>query len=1152
MARSFNNTNVIAALPTNTSFESTCFSQQTQPDTANTSFASEFACQNFEEQASGSQEWARLRKWASQDSTQGSSSASFGSVDDDEFLKLFQSKSQEQSIPPVPPKSSSRDETGHSAAYRPMDSERSVSPQKSKTAEPLATNASLPTAGPLPKVSPAKLGPITRNSPHQKSPDNVTPVESPRKIAHRISSIPKQGLFVDDIPDHLRRFPYHVVFICQRIAIDNSLAVQEVMQGMEISTVNADPAMFWQTLQSHPNINNVTVKESRHLWAASKRRFDGFTFKGQINLRNKQTGPIFSLRLMPVQADDSCRFQRRFGSDRFIYLNTPRLGGSEVRGFTSEERLLIQEQWIEWLKTEHKFMGRKWRVFHLEPLKRTKKTTNKVHDKRIVMFATEGWGIEQPCSVGEMLDWFFCFAKNSDQSYCKAFARFDLGLSRTLPTLEFKPSQVLHVSDCLSNGETEAIEFNDVELSWPKVPKEKVMNDGCSVMSVGAAREIWKKYKRATGVSGPLPSAFQGRIAGAKGLWMISAESYTKDPEHLAIWIQISTSQLKFQPHDEDRHDNTYDPHRLTFEVSRYSSASSSSELHRSFIPIMVDRGVSKETIAGFMKEQLVYERDQLLDKLTDPVGTYDYVHKNGSRSRDSVDTAGLVTQPATLEDRIKMLLESGFIPTQDYCLAWNLHLFIKMQHARQEESLRAPLCKSTFLYGVADPIGVLKPEQIQVQFSTSFTDETTDETYLCLKDTDLLVGRHPACRRSDIQKVQAVVHPSLSHLVDVAVFPSRGQHPLADKLQGGDYDGDLFWLCWESKLVEPFKNAPAPVNSPDVAKYGIKTDKRKLSEIMDVNSLGEVDILLEKAFAFRERSSPLGIVTNYLEDQVYIQKNIYSPSLDQLCDIHDLLVDAAKQGYIFSCEDFERYKRSQASGLAESNPTRPAYKAAMEKSKEKKMSADDTKIQPQCHENVLDFLYFDVVLAQNALTRKCVRDVLAYDKTTPPDADLLYPYQQLTAQNNETINEELYRIGNQVEKIRITWNSASHAPDSASLDWNKTIAECVQKFRAITPAAPTHPDIKPLARGGPCAWETIRASTLYAKFIYAKQSSFVWGLAAAELARLKADGVPGTRAMVANIRVNLRPKLVKRVGGLCEGEDSEESGNDDFLSAVG
>jgi hypothetical protein len=46
------------------------------------------------------------------------------------------------------------------------------------------------------------------------------------------------------------------------------------------------------------------------------------------------------------------------------------------------------------------------------------------------------------------------------------------------------------------------------------------------------------------------------------------------------------------------------------------------------------------------------------------------------------------------------------------------------------------------------------------------------------------------------MQKVRAVYKEELSHLTNVVVFLSKGSVPLAQKLQGGDYDDDTFWLC--------------------------------------------------------------------------------------------------------------------------------------------------------------------------------------------------------------------------------------------------------------------------------------------------------------------------------------------------------------------
>ena len=39
--------------------------------------------------------------------------------------------------------------------------------------------------------------------------------------------------------------------------------------------------------------------------------------------------------------------------------------------------------------------------------------------------------------------------------------------------------------------------------------------------------------------------------------------------------------------------------------------------------------------------------------------------------------------------------------------------------------------------------------------------------------------------------QVKAVYKLQLRHMKDVIVFPTKGQIPLASKLQGGDYDGD-------------------------------------------------------------------------------------------------------------------------------------------------------------------------------------------------------------------------------------------------------------------------------------------------------------------------------------------------------------------------
>ncbi|KAK5079891.1 hypothetical protein LTR16_008533, partial [Cryomyces antarcticus] len=101
-------------------------------------------------------------------------------------------------------------------------------------------------------------------------------------------------------------------------------------------------------------------------------------------------------------------------------------------------------------------------------------------------------------------------------------------------------------------------------------------------------------------LDGPVPSAFQGRIGGAKGVWMISAPSETTDLEHTSIWIEITPSQTKFKPHDTDLDDATFDSNRLTFEMLKFSGPPKTSILHMSFLSILQDRGIPKDTLIKF------------------------------------------------------------------------------------------------------------------------------------------------------------------------------------------------------------------------------------------------------------------------------------------------------------------------------------------------------------------------------------------------------------------------------------------------------------------------------------------------------------------------------------------------------------------------
>ncbi|KAF2443222.1 hypothetical protein P171DRAFT_487174 [Karstenula rhodostoma CBS 690.94] len=982
--------------------------------------------------------------------------------------------------------------------------------------------------------------------------------ESPSKLPYYIRDLPDQNLFNTPLTEDLKDFPYFVLFICSRLASEHSIPLSMLLQGIEAGSALTDSSKFLEQVCVNLKLPCTALRDQQKYWSAWKRDFEGYTFKARIDYNDLgskvSSSPVFKMNVLPIQADRSCRFQRKFGSDRYLYVNVPSFNLKSAR-YTKDDLKNIEHQFQLWCDRDHSFLGRTWRAFHVEPIKKKKgRITDDLSAYRIVLFAIEGIGIEQPTITGDMIDWFFPFAKNIDQAYPKAFARLDLGLSRTIPTHVFKPHEVIYVKDKLADGTPEVTSHNDNTIGpWPEdYPKGTVMNDGCSLISVGAALLVWQQVRKITNSDEPMPSAFQARIGGAKGVWMISAEPASATDDDRKIWIHISESQLKFKPRREDRSDKLKsDSLRLTFEYVNHSRRPVPSELHISFVPILVDRGVPSNAIAKLMEKQLDEERNELIQLLPNTERMYHWVHQEGPSNAGLESPRWQAAMYQSLPEQIKHLLESGFTPDQEPYLAECLYRFIKRRQLWMESKLRVPLHKSTFVLGIADPFGILEPGEVHMEFSTPFTDELTGGRLRSLENMDILVSRQPACRRSDIQKVRTVRRTELSHLIDVIVFPTKGQYPLAGKLQGGDYDGDIFWLCWDQAIVQPFKNAPAPVDPPDPMQYGIQQDTRKLTKVMNATDLSTVNNFLTEAFGFRMAPSMLGIVTSHHEKMAYHDNQVFSKRLDALCDMHDLLVDAPKQGYKFTEKDFHH---QTINVLRCGNPKKPAYKEAMEDCEKKDYEADRTRKQNYKHkkENILDYLYFEVVRKHTVTTLEQVKDFFPKAFGEDPDAVLQYPYLQLREHGSPEVQGELDALLKGLKVVERKWlDITMDDKKDAKPDWYRNAVEtCYAKYCAILPTQVDHPDIKPwvypFSRPQYSVWEEIRASAFYANFT--KRHKLVWTVAGKQLAELKAASYAGSTRVVPNIKAIMKPRAPKAPK---LGEDESEDEFEDALEEL-
>jgi RNA-dependent RNA polymerase len=63
-------------------------------------------------------------------------------------------------------------------------------------------------------------------------------------------------------------------------------------------------------------------------------------------------------------------------------------------------------------------------------------------------------------------------------------------------------------------------------------------------------------------------------------------------------------------------------------------------------------------------------------------------------------------------------------------------------------------------------------------------------------------VGRNPSLHPGDLRVLTPRNVRALHHLVDVVVFPSNGERPHCDEMSGGDLDGDIYFVIWDTDLI--------------------------------------------------------------------------------------------------------------------------------------------------------------------------------------------------------------------------------------------------------------------------------------------------------------------------------------------------------------
>ncbi|KAI0015356.1 RNA dependent RNA polymerase-domain-containing protein [Xylariomycetidae sp. FL0641] len=958
--------------------------------------------------------------------------------------------------------------------------------------------------------------PIPSSSPPQVR--RPTPATDKRPIESSLLDVwPK-------LPPHLDRAPLAVRWEILRVALHCEVEPTELR--LQYDPALDDYARLWQRLRALPIFEGKSFPEKSRSEAWSAGMSPGFRSTDQIVLLtatlsanlSKQTGSPLRLRLEPLRLDLPHRLARRFGSDRFLELVIPSLSSQELRHF-GDEALDKIRQWL--VRDSHVLLGRDWTAFYVKPSlpkKVTKDDTLKpetmtIPQERIYMFAengdefsrTEGTSPQGETvnahtimTRGCLLEWLLQISrseKNQKQSIFKLFSRVALGLSRTRATVVLQPDQIRHQVDDIRS------------------PTGQVMNDGIARMSPALARQIRDHLGLAD-----VPAGYQGRFGSAKGFW-IRDTTETSD----AIWIETMPSQRKWECDYEEEDQRTFEVHNEARELK-------SAGLNLQLLPILQDRAIDteqmKRQVGDFLGASLHQEIDAQKKALEDPLQFMNWVQENSSSSRkqDRIRTGHIARTgglPTSREDQMELLLRSGFDPMKLEFLGKIAYSLRKERCEELQSRLNVKVGRSTYAYMVVDFLGILEEDEVHLGFSGKFSDEQSGFSETCLHGMDVLVARVPAHYPSDIQRVKAVFKPELHSLKDVIVFPTKGNIPLADKLSGGDYDGDIAWVCWEPSIVNNFENSPVP-EAPDLFGQGILSKKgQTYKEISDSSDTKDITTdFLDQAFQFNLQPSLLGQCTNYKEKLCYSRGSVRDDTAVFLSTLISNLVDRTKQGIVFTNEDWARLRKELNS--RQGDPQRKKHR--LEPPAPQYKGSDWTGNSSPTH--IIDYVKFQVgkpivevelraldhfLGSAKPFDEDLVKFFKHYEKFRRPPAERRKAEQEGKFKKNtwETILDELKK---DIDAVAMDWANSR-------LDFSAKVSNTYDKWQEITPTGKV---ISKQTQGlmessfmsvGLSAWDLLKASYLF-KMYYAKYPSLPWYVAGAQLAFLKATACSrGTEA---------------------------------------
>ncbi|KAH9824517.1 RNA-dependent rna polymerase like protein [Teratosphaeria destructans] len=291
-------------------------------------------------------------------------------------------------------------------------------------------------------------------------------------------------------------------------------------------------------------------------------------------------------------------------------------------------------------------------------------------------------------------------------------------------------------------------------------------SDGCGTISKALLQDVWRVYGSRRSLK---PTTLQIRFQGAKGV--VSLDSRLTGRQ-----LNLRSNMRKFESATS-----------WTLEICGAASRPLLMVLNRQFIKILEDLGIGPHVFMNLQKIAV------------DNLRCMTHSAINAATLLEGIELPKATRTPALL----MALHQIGL----DYRMDTFLYKVVEMAVVSKLREIkyrgRIPVSQGHTLYGIMDETGYLKEGEIYVAVESG-----SDGGRIDTPRNKVIVTRSPAMHPGDVQVVNAVAVPDdspLKKLSNVVVFSQHGARDLPSQLSGGDLDGDLYNVIWDSELVPKY-----------------------------------------------------------------------------------------------------------------------------------------------------------------------------------------------------------------------------------------------------------------------------------------------------------------------------------------------------------